>query len=137
MRQYADIKTRQLDRTFFFILVRTKGHSLPSVTFSTELDEPTSREYALTAIKEMDPDKFEVVTVSAFNTVEGWSRDVSEDLAREWLAELVRDGHDFSESMPAFIEQNISISEAEALRAEHETRERRVKPRLVAVGARL
>lgn len=106
------------DETFYFILVREKGH--PSVTYARELDEPTDKTFVLDTIIELDGDGHSIECVSAFNPVEGWARDETEDFARTWLDELSAQGHRFDLSIPAFIEAQIGISEAEELRAESE-----------------
>jgi hypothetical protein len=46
------------------------------------------------------------VRVVAFNTDEGWSRDLSEDIAGELVGRLTADGRDTPEWLEAFIEQH-------------------------------
>lgn len=103
-----------LVRTFYFILARTEGRC--GVKSPHGPDEPTDRAVALELVKAMAEDGVEVVTVSAFNTSEGWSRDLTEAFAREWLAELVAKGHRFDLDFPPFIETAIETGEAEDLR---------------------
>jgi hypothetical protein len=43
--------------------------------------------------------------VVAFNTAEGWARDVTEDVAREVLARAIKDGKTLSVSVRDFIER--------------------------------
>jgi hypothetical protein len=47
--------------------------------------------------------------VVAFNTVEGWSRDVTEDIARALLDREAREG-DLSESAKEFVEHMLDIA---------------------------
>jgi hypothetical protein len=56
------------------------------------------------------------VRVIAFNTAEGWSRDVSEDIAWELLSRVQREGKRLSASTRGFVE--FHVGEDEALRAE-------------------
>jgi hypothetical protein len=56
------------------------------------------------------------VRVIAFNTAEGWSRDVSEDIAWELLSRVQREGKPLSASTRGFVE--FHVGEDEALRAE-------------------
>ena len=48
------------------------------------------------------------VRVVAFNTVEGWSRDVTEDIARALLEQEARNS-DLSESAKRFVERVLDI----------------------------
>ena len=56
------------------------------------------------------------VRVVAFNTSEGWSRDVSEDIAREVLRRVAERGRPLATSSRKFVE--AYINEDELLRAE-------------------
>jgi hypothetical protein len=47
--------------------------------------------------------------VVAFNTAEGWSRDVTEDIARALLEREAREG-DLSESAKKFVERVLDIA---------------------------
>jgi hypothetical protein len=49
------------------------------------------------------------VRVVAFNTAEGWSRDVTQDIARELLDREAREG-DLSESARRFVQQVLDIA---------------------------
>jgi hypothetical protein len=49
------------------------------------------------------------VRVVAFNTAEGWSRDVTEDIARALLQREAREG-DLSESAKKFVERVLDIA---------------------------
>jgi hypothetical protein len=49
------------------------------------------------------------VRVVAFNTAEGWSRDVTEDIARALLEREAREG-DLSESAKKFVERVLDIA---------------------------
>jgi hypothetical protein len=55
------------------------------------------------------------VRVIAFNTSEGWSRDVSEDVARQVLKRAVKEGKPLPRASRHFIE--FHVSEEELLRA--------------------
>ena len=56
------------------------------------------------------------VRVVAFNTSEGWSRDVSEEVAREVLARVARRARPLAASSRKFVE--TYVNEDELLRAE-------------------
>jgi hypothetical protein len=56
------------------------------------------------------------VRVVAFNTSEGWSRDVSEDIAREVVKRVAKRGRTLAVSSRKFIE--TYVDEGELLRAE-------------------
>jgi hypothetical protein len=53
------------------------------------------------------------VRVVAFNTAEGWSRDVSEDVAREVVRRVVEDGRALAASSRQFIETYVDAEELE------------------------
>src|SRR5580700_6844164 len=55
------------------------------------------------------------VRVVAFNTAEGWSRDVSEDVAREVVRRLVEDGRALAASSRQFIEAHVDADELETV----------------------
>ena len=55
------------------------------------------------------------VRVIAFNTGEGWSRDLSEDVARELLKRVAKEGKALAHASRRFVESHIS--EEEMLRA--------------------
>jgi hypothetical protein len=57
------------------------------------------------------------VRIVAFNTAEGWSRDVSEDIAREVLRRVAEQGRRLAASSRKFVE--IYVDEDELLRAEN------------------
>jgi hypothetical protein len=50
------------------------------------------------------------VRVVAFNTAEGWSRDVSEDLAREIKARAEREGLELSDGLRTWIDWQIGLA---------------------------
>ena len=56
------------------------------------------------------------VRVVAFNTAEGWSRDVSEDVAWEVLNRVAKEGKSLPAATRSFVE--FHVGEDEALRAE-------------------
>jgi hypothetical protein len=56
------------------------------------------------------------VRVVAFNTAEGWSRDVSEDVAWELLNRVVKEGNPLAAATRGFVE--FHVGEDETLRAE-------------------
>jgi hypothetical protein len=51
------------------------------------------------------------VRVVSFNTAEGWSRDVSEDVAREVVRRVVEDGRTLAASSRQFIEAHVDADE--------------------------
>ena len=51
------------------------------------------------------------VRVVAFNTSEGWSRDVSEDIAREVLRRVVEQGRTLAASSRQFVESFVDADE--------------------------
>ena len=53
------------------------------------------------------------VRVVAFNTSEGWSRDVSEDLAREVVRRVVEQGRTLAVSSRQFVETYVDADELE------------------------
>jgi hypothetical protein len=53
------------------------------------------------------------VRVVAFNTSEGWSRDVSEDVAREVLKRVTEKGRTLAASSRQFIEAHVDADELE------------------------
>lgn len=55
------------------------------------------------------------VRVVAFNTSEGWSRDVSEDVAREVVRRAVEQGRALAASSRQFVENLVDADELERL----------------------
>jgi hypothetical protein len=53
------------------------------------------------------------VRVVSFNTAEGWSRDVSEDVAREVVRRVAEDGRALAASSRQFIEAHVDADELE------------------------
>jgi hypothetical protein len=51
------------------------------------------------------------VRVVAFNTAEGWSRDLSEDVAREVMRRVLEDGRALAASSRQFIEAHVDADE--------------------------
>ncbi|WP_439400491.1 hypothetical protein ACRQ5Q_44135 (plasmid) [Bradyrhizobium sp. PMVTL-01] len=51
-----------------------------------------------------------VLRVVALNPVEGWSRDASEDIARELERRVAAEGHEISEALKDFIESQLGRS---------------------------
>jgi hypothetical protein len=69
-----------------------------------------------TVIEELMTGQFNnPVRVIAFNPSEGWSRDVSEDVARELLKRVVKEGKTLAHASRRFVE--FHVSEEEMLRA--------------------
>jgi hypothetical protein len=48
------------------------------------------------------------VRVAAFNTAEGWSRDVSEDIAQELLQRAINAGDDLGEGAQRFVDRHVT-----------------------------
>jgi hypothetical protein len=48
------------------------------------------------------------VRVAAFNTAEGWSRDVSEDIAQELLQQAINTGDDLGEGAQRFVDTHVT-----------------------------
>jgi hypothetical protein len=46
--------------------------------------------------------------VLAFNTAEGWSRDVSEDIAQELLQRAINAGDDLGEGAQRFVDRHVT-----------------------------
>jgi hypothetical protein len=55
------------------------------------------------------------VRVVAFNTSEGWSRDVSEDVAREVVRRVLEQGRTLAASSRQFVETYVDADELERL----------------------
>ncbi len=53
------------------------------------------------------------VRVVAFNTSEGWSRDISEDIAREVVRRVTEDGRALAASSRQFVETHVDADELE------------------------
>ncbi len=53
-----------------------------------------------------------LVRVIAFNTGEGWSRDVSEDVAREVLKRVEETGQPLAHAACKFVEKYVTVEEA-------------------------
>ena len=53
------------------------------------------------------------VRVVAFNTAEGWSRDVSDDIAREVVRRVVENGRALAASSRQFVETYVDADELE------------------------
>lgn len=51
-----------------------------------------------------------VLRVVAFNPVEGWSRDASEDIARELKRRIAAEGDEISEALKDFLESQLGHS---------------------------
>jgi hypothetical protein len=59
------------------------------------------------------------VRVVAFNTAEGWSRDVSEDVAREVMRRVVEQGRSLAASSRQFVESYVDADELERADSGH------------------
>jgi hypothetical protein len=69
-------------------------------------EERTDRERVITDL--VDGQYSEPARVVAFNTAEGWSRDVSEELADEIARRCGMDGFDVPPSLEAFVDRHGS-----------------------------
>jgi hypothetical protein len=64
----------------------------------------TDRETLITAL--VEGQYSQPVKVVAFNTAEGWSRDVSEEIAIALLERMAEEGRDISPSLESFLDQH-------------------------------
>jgi hypothetical protein len=81
-----------------------------------EIDE--AKADAATIVDDLLTGQFnDPVRIVAFNTSEGWARDVSEDLAWEVLARARKEGRELSRATRAFVEYHIGTEEVLRLEA--------------------
>jgi uncharacterized protein YabE (DUF348 family) len=59
------------------------------------------------------------VRVVSFNTAEGWSRDVTEDIAREILDQALRKGEQLSAAAQEFLERVLDDEIPSSISADH------------------
>jgi hypothetical protein len=74
-------------------------------------EERTNREIVVTDL--IDGQYSEPARVVAFNTAEGWSRDVSEELADEIVRRCARDGFDVPPFLEGFVDRHGSSRPAQ------------------------
>jgi hypothetical protein len=94
-----------LDCDMYLIECRTRDGS---VVFAERDAERTGRKDTLADIHAGQVD--DVTRVYAFNPVEGWSRDVSEDFARDLLAAELADNSTVSPHIINFIEWHLGCA---------------------------
>lgn len=87
----------RLEKDFYFVLEDFRGGAA-----FRETDEGIDHQ---TLIKDLlDGQYGQVLRVVAFNPVEGWSRDASEDVAMELERRIAAEGHEISDALQDFIE---------------------------------
>ncbi len=94
------IPTDRLDRDIYIVLQEFRRGPAWRETDEGETDYPT-------LIRDMLGGQYErPLRVVAFNAVEGWSRDATEDVAQELARRVVIEGREISERLREFIESN-------------------------------
>ena len=94
------IPNDRLDRDFYIVLEDFSGGAAfretdEGINYPTLIDYLLRGEYA------------RVLRVVAFNPAEGWSRDASEDIARELERRVAAEGRELSEGLQDFIEDHL------------------------------
>ncbi|WP_439399233.1 hypothetical protein ACRQ5Q_17775 [Bradyrhizobium sp. PMVTL-01] len=90
----------RLDKDFYLVLEEFRDGAAfretdEGIDHSTLIDDLLSGQYD------------RVLRVVAFNPVEGWSRDASEDVARELERHISSEGREVSEALTDFIEAQL------------------------------
>jgi hypothetical protein len=95
----------RLDKDFYFVLADFRDGAAFRET-EEGIDHPT-------LIKDLLNGQYgQVLRVVAFNPVEGWSRDASEDVVLELERRLASEDHDISEALQDFIEGRLGRKSA-------------------------
>ena len=94
------IPTDRLDRDMYLVLEDFCSGAAWRETDETATDFPTLIDYLLTGQYDQP------LRVVAFNPVEGWSRDVSEEVAQELARRAAEEGREISEMLQWFIESH-------------------------------
>ncbi|GAB9152927.1 hypothetical protein [Bradyrhizobium diazoefficiens] len=94
------IPNDRLDRDFYLVLEDFQSGAAfreidEGVDYSTLINDLLSGQYD------------QVLRVVAFNPAEGWSRDASEDVARELERRVGAEGREISDALKDFIESHI------------------------------
>jgi hypothetical protein len=87
----------RLDKDFYLVLENFRAGSAfretdEGITYTTLIDDLLTGQYD------------QVLRIVAFNPVEGWSRDASEDVANALEQHIAAEGREVSEAMRDFIE---------------------------------
>ncbi|SFV19444.1 hypothetical protein [Bradyrhizobium arachidis] len=90
----------RLDKDFYLVLEEFRDGAAfretdEGVTYSTLIGDMLTGQYD------------QVLRIVAFNPVEGWSRDVSEDIARELNRRIAAEGHEISDALRDFVESQL------------------------------
>jgi hypothetical protein len=94
------IPNDRLDRDFYIVLEEFRDGAAFRET-DEGIDYPT-------LIQNLLADEFgQVLRVVAFNPSEGWSRDASEDIAREFERRVASEGRELSDGIQDFIEGQL------------------------------
>ncbi|WP_439357849.1 hypothetical protein [Bradyrhizobium sp. DASA03007] len=94
------IPNDRLDKDFYLVLEDFRGGAA-----FRETDEGIDRATLINDLLSGEYDQ--VLRVVAFNPVEGWSRDASEDIARELERRIAAEDHEVSEAVKDFIEGQL------------------------------
>ncbi|OPY95780.1 hypothetical protein A5906_07380 [Bradyrhizobium sacchari] len=90
----------RLDKDFYLVLEEFRDGAAfretdEGIDYSTLIDDLLTGQYD------------RVLRVVAFNPVEGWSRDASEDVARELERRIAAEGHEISDALKDFVESQL------------------------------
>jgi hypothetical protein len=100
MRRSPSIAPAQPDDVDVYLVLDDFGGRLGRAWRETD-EESTDRQTVITDL--LDGQYSNPVRVIAFNTIEGWSRDVSEELAEEIAERCARGGSEIPARLEAFI----------------------------------
>jgi hypothetical protein len=94
------IPNDRLDRDFYLVLEEFRGGAAfretdEGITYISLIDDLLTGQYG------------DVQRIVAFNPVEGWSRDASEDIAEALEAHIAAEGREVSEGLRDFIEGQL------------------------------
>lgn len=94
------IPNDRLDKDFYIVLEEFRDGAA-----FRETDEGTDHATLIGDLLSGQYDR--VLRVVAFNPAEGWSRDASEDIARELERLIAADGHEIADGLKDFIESHL------------------------------
>jgi hypothetical protein len=94
------IPNDRLDKDFYFVLEDYRSGAAFRET-DERIDYPTLISDLITGQYD------QVLRVVAFNPVEGWSRDASEDVARDLERRIGEEEHEISDALKDFIEAQL------------------------------
>ena len=95
-----------LDRQFYLVIETWKDGEF---FFAEETAMQLSLEVLITQLSDGQFHKPQCVI--EFNPVEGWSRDISEDVAEKWWSKISGDFDPKADAVPEFIDEHIGSSE--------------------------